>query len=952
MRLRLEASSFERLQAAVKLCKEKGQAYAMEVEHLRRDGSSFPAYLRGEPVYDSQGALIGISGTLQDISERKEQSDRLEALADNLPSGVIFRVQRNEQRQLVLQFLSAGLEAQTGYAAKALLRNPAVLLQAMGDSCARRMVHTLVSAEQPGELLDASFALRTLSGERLWIHCRAALRYPGTGGAVWDGIARDVTLERAAQDALRASKDAAEAAERAKSDFLATMSHEIRTPMNSVIGMARLAMRTNLDAKQRHYLEKINESANVLLGIINDILDFSKIEAGGLALEKTAFKLESVLDTVASVTSLRAEEKRLEITFSMAPDVPDRVRGDVLRLGQVLTNLVSNAIKFTERGDVLVRVEVRDQDSSSPCLHFAVTDTGIGLSEAQIQALFQPFSQAQADTARRYGGTGLGLAISKRLVEMMGGSIGVSSAPGSGSTFYFTVPLELVQDTLATSHTGFAAVSNLRGRRILIADDNALARNALAEMAQGFGMYTTLATNGHEAVQLLREHLARDQMFDMVVLDWQMPVMDGLQAARAIKQDTTLERMPAVLMVTAYGQDAMLQASQGLELQGVLIKPVTQSAMFNTLLLASSGQTVDAPLPGSAAYVPSDLQAFATLRGKRVLVADDNALNREVASDFLSCVGVEVLTAVDGQDAIRCLQTQQVDAVLMDIHMPHMDGLQATREIRRHLRWMHLPIIALTAQARSEDVQLSRAAGMNGHLTKPIDEVALYTTLMQHCVGAAVDRSVPDGAQPEGLVDQSPEAQTQPFRRMSGSPARRAQLLRGFLQDFEPLPVRVQELAVQERWLEVAALAHQIKGSASYLDRSELCTVADTVESAARAGHAAEVREHLPSFVQHVKDCLDDVRHAIEHLQAQQHPAQPKAHAVDAEATLRLLEQVRPLVASGNFAAHALLQQLVQAGENQPWSHKAEAALDAFDDLENEQCLLLLEEIKHSLGAG
>jgi two-component system sensor histidine kinase/response regulator len=387
---------------------------------------------------------------------------------------------------------------------------------------------------------------------------------------------------------------------------------------------------------------------------------------------------------------LKAEEKGLEITYVVDSGVPTMVLGDSLRLGQVLTNLVSNAVKFTEVGDVVVRVSVYEE-AGKQYLHFAVSDTGVGISPEQVSRLFQPFSQARTDTSRHYGGTGLGLVISKRLIEMMEGTIGVHSKLGIGSTFFFMVPLQAVAGTEETTVCSNTRTMSLQGRRILIADDNNTSRMALAEIAEGFGMEATLAGNGKEAIELLHQHAAANHPFDLVMLDWHMPTMDGAEAARLIKTDVQLERMPAVMMVTAYGQESMLQACQGVELQGVLHKPVTHSSMYDILLKASSVVNAVAGFPSLTGGEGDDLRVFAALQGKHVLVVDDNALNREVATDFLACVGVKVHTAGDGLAAIRCLESQDVDAVLMDIHMPHMNGLQATREIRRYARWKQLP---------------------------------------------------------------------------------------------------------------------------------------------------------------------------------------------------------------------------------------------------------------------
>ena len=942
LELRLEPESLQRVKQAAKHCIATGEPYALEVVHRRLDGSTFAAFVHATASKNARGEVVKITGTLQDISERKEQRDRLSALADNLPSGVIFRMERDARRHLKLTFMSAGLELLTGLSVSEILINPLKLAQAIPADAMVRLNQALRFSDEAGTVLDERFSLQTAYGHSIWIHCRAALRVSGAGITVWDGIAQDVTTEREAEAALRAAKEAAESAERAKSDFLATMSHEIRTPMNSVIGMARLALRTDLNPKQQNYLEKINESANVLLNLINDILDFSKIEAGGLALEGAAFRLESVLETVSSVTALRAEEKGLEITFAIAPETPPWLKGDSLRLGQVITNLVGNAIKFTEFGDVVVSASpLRDERGLCRKLLFSVRDSGIGMTVEQMRNLFLPFTQAQTDIARRYGGTGLGLAISKRLVEMMGGEIWVESEWGQGSTFFFTIRMdEAVQDAGDQRMRSQAALS-LKGRRILVVDDSASARLALSDMVEGFGMEATVAESGQDALQVLQMQGSEAKPFDIVLLDWRMPGMDGVETARHIKADAQLEQMPAVLMVTAYGQEAMMQASAGMGLQGVLLKPVTQSVMFNTLLAVFCGTVDGAPFEHKPAYVLSDISAYAALRGKRVLVADDNALNREVAMDFLEYVGVQVITAVDGLDAIAQLQRHEVDAVLMDIHMPEMDGLEATREIRKYARWAHLPIIALTAQARSEDQLLSREAGMNGHLTKPIDEVALYATLLELCgVAPATAQAAPVLNAAESL----PAVTAQTFKRLPASPERQARLLQGFLSDFEPLPQTFEKLLQESRWLDIAELVHQIKGSAGYLDAGQLCAVADVIERAGRSNNKEVVLDLAPQFLQLVHECLNLVRQVL--AQITQVKAVDAGDSFSSGQVLALLDQVMPLLASGDFEAKALLEKLTQMGAGQAWQEHALAALNAFDDLELDAAQQQLQQLQ------
>ncbi len=936
LRSRLAPESLHRVNEARRNCVATGEPYKLEVEHLRADGSTFAAYVQGKAVRDASGNIVKISGTVQDISERKEYSERLAALADNLPSGVIFRLERDANLQLSLAYVSAGLEQITGLSIVDLMSKPRKLLAAIPAKDIRALRHAFKTARHAGDVLDQEFPLKTISGDTIWIHCRAALRLPAHGLGVWDGIARDVTAEREAAIALNAAKEAAEAAEHAKSDFLATMSHEIRTPMNSVIGMSRLAMRTQLDPKQRHYLEKINESANVLLGIINDILDFSKIEAGGLVIEGVPFKLESVLETVSSVTSLRAEEKGLEITYAVAPNTPPMLCGDPLRLGQVITNLVGNAVKFTESGDVVVSISpiYTEQDRGNKLL-ISVRDTGVGLSAAQIAELFRPFSQAQSDTSRHYGGTGLGLVISKRLIEMMGGEVWVESEPGKGSTFFFTIELQESVGGEAERLSRRLVANSLRGKRILIVDDNLSARTALSDMVEGFGMDTHSVDSGAAALNALRQETQRNTPYDIVLLDWRMPGMDGVETARQIKADVQLGHMPAVLMVTAYGQDALGNASNQIGLKGVLLKPVTQSIMFNTLLGILSLPGPETIFGAPPAQPLTNIAPYAALKGKRILVTDDNALNREVATDFLELVGAHVVTAINGVDAIRQLESQDFDAVLMDMHMPVMNGLEAVREIRKQARWAQLPIIALTAQAQEEDLRRSLEAGMNGHLTKPIDEAALYSSLMEHCVTVQHGGATQSAAASPGFG----------FNRQ-----RRENLLRGFLRDFEQLPDALDRHVALTQWPEVAELVHQLRGAAGYLDAAALCAVAETLERAARQSDATTIYNHVVSFRQHAVECLNQVKRELAEQYAPATSTPPLADFSVTE-TLALIERTLPLTATGDFDAKPLWEQLSQNLRHTPWSDLVRQGMDAFDDLEIEQALTALTQLQATLQA-
>jgi PAS domain S-box-containing protein len=871
LRKLLAPESCQAVMEAIAHCAETGEPYGIGATHLRPDGTSFAVHIRGQANRDSTGRITSLNGTVQDITESEEARARLVALADNLPSGAIYRMEHDPAGNGTMSYMSAGIQRLVGLPAIAIIENLQTFLALIHEDDLPSYLECERQALETRTPFDCQFRIHSCDGEERWMHCRSApsIIRPD-GSSVWDGIMRDITDERLAAEALKEAKEAAERAEQAKGDFLSTMSHEIRTPMNTVIGMTRLTLQTDLAARQRNYLEKVDASARMLLSIINDVLDFSKIEAGKIDLEDTGFTLESVLESVSAATAMRAEEKGLEMVFAVAPDVPRQLRGDPLRLGQVLNNLVGNAVKFTLQGEVVVAIGLVAEDGVDR-LCFDVRDTGIGLDGDQIARLFSPFCQADATISRHYGGTGLGLAISKQLVEAMGGAIRVESEPGQGSRFHFTLRVGH-PNKVSEPGTSLSCMRELEGRRALVVDDNDCARHVLLDMLRGFGMEAVAAASGGEGIDAVRTASRRGKAFDVVLVDWRMPGMDGIESVRRIRADESLGHVPTVLMMAASARNDVFERAEQFGLEGVLCKPVIESALYRLLLEVVSGHEAAKPAGISAGQdrtVPrrrSSMPAFAALSGRRVLVVDDNAFNREVARDFLMAAGVDVDTAIHGRDALKQLAANDYDAVLMDMHMPEMDGIAATREIRRHARWANLPIVALTAQARVEDREAGLSIGMTAHLTKPIDEGVLYKTLLE----VIPDRPVPGvpGGSDTGSDVSGANAQSLPADgldiavalRLTGDDLDRVhRMLRGFARDFGDVEVRLDEALQRGSLQEIAALAHVLKGTAGYFGAPGFCAAADQLEQSARRGDSEAVAGEVPAFRHGIRVLLGEI---------------------------------------------------------------------------------------------
>ncbi|RCS40391.1 ammonium transporter [Bremerella cremea] len=733
--------------------------------------------------------------------------------------------------------------------------------------------------------------IRRANGETMWVSENASARRDSDGNLLYyEGTVEDITERRKARR-YQEEKNAADAANRAKSDFLASMSHEIRTPLNGIIGFLDLLANTHLDHNQQRFVDLAKSSAGTLLHLINDILDLSKIEAGGIEFEASEFVLHDLAESVPELFAPQGRERGLELNCCIRPDVPNTVVGDPERIRQVLVNLFSNAVKFTEHGGVNLQISVDQHDADGNnkqdyTIRFAVEDTGIGIPKSRIERLFKAFSQVDASTTRKYGGTGLGLAICKQLVELMGGEIGVESEAGKGSTFWFTIPLQGVERSLCD------IIPNVAGLRVLAVDDNHMNLQVLKEQLQLWGVEVTTASSGERALAVLGEAQDRATPFDLAILDHIMPEMDGLTLASRISHDGKLEKTK-LLMLTSYDRNISQDELKQLDMQ-CLTKPIRQSRLLDLLVTISGGRRPQNVTPRQNEKHEATTNDRRHV-GAKILVVDDNEINRIVANEILSAEGFEVVLAENGREAVEQVTQNQIDLVLMDCEMPEMDGFEATRKIRGLTgtsmpQLQGLPIVALTAQAVKGDLERCLAAGMDGYVMKPVNRMELISVILTQ-----LDESRPTRQHSQQIAahtaDESPASEAvstaaaETFEqtatmdeadvtdqialadleeRCGGDNALIQRVLGKFVvkarTEIDRLQLNVDSGAVTE----IVQVAHSLKGMAANVGAQAVSQVAGTIELAGRQKQTQGYQSMLHELNQKFELCEQAVNQLLE----------------------------------------------------------------------------------------
>jgi len=779
-------------------------------------------------------------------------------------------------------------------------------------------------------------------GARFWISLNGkAVR--GDDGKIiyYEGTAEDIT-ERKRIDELKNAKEVAEASTRAKSDFLANMSHEIRTPMNSIIGFSSLALKTALTDKQRDYLSKIDISAKSLLGIINDILDFSKIEAGRLDIESVEFNLHDVMNSISDMFSLKAAEKGIELIISIGADVPCALVGDPLRLTQVLTNLVGNAVKFTGQGFVIVKAELFNKEKDRCRLSFIVEDSGIGMTQEQMSGLFSVFTQGDSSITRRFGGTGLGLAISKRLIEMMDGGIAFNSLPGRGSLFIFTAEFKRQPEEREAK---LVVPQNLYGMKVLVADDNELSCSMLAEQLKEFRFEVNTAGSGEEALREL-ERCADSSPYNLLLVDWKMPGIDGIETVKRIIKNGNIKKIPYIIMITAYGREDVMILAEKAGINGFLMKPVNTSLLFNTIMDVFGEESQGVLRPAASKDFVSE--ASGLLCGARVLLTEDNRMNQQVATEILESAGITVEVANNGREAVEAVSRGEYDLVLMDIQMKEMGGYEAVKIIRSDPGNARLPIIAMTAHAMAGAKEECIAAGMNDYVSKPIDPAALFSVLIKWLKPGeypAEPAVLPEFYEVEEFPANLPGFSVEEgIRRVIGDRKLYREIITDFFKHYAQAPSEIKEYLVNGDYERAGFLLHTVKGVAGNISAVRIYEAAVKLEKAVIQRDSDDYEAMISEFDTALQEGKGVLK-ILENYDSRLHvPGRSPSGSTE-----ELLRDLAVLIRENSLDALNIIEEVKRCADLSSFKNEIDEITECLDRFDFEKAVKPLEKIAVSI---